>query len=354
MVNVLINGLILVICLVVAFLLSFDFTKNWIGMARRNGILGKDMNKYDKREVSDFGGMMPIVAIITAIFVYIFFNTFVFKNSSQSTELFVIIITVIVASLIGFFNDVLSMKVTKDKEIFAEFLGRKGRGIGGWKRMLFTLPAAIPLVVMNAGIDIISLPILGQVWIGLAYPLVVVTIAVVGATNGFNLLAGYNGLETGFGIIMFAGFGVLALATGQPWLALIAAIAILALIGFLIFNKFPAKVFPGDSLTFGIGALVACFAVFGNMEQFALFLFIPFIIEGFLKWRSKFKAQNFGRPTKDGYLEPKSKKIYSLTHFFLRFIKKIKPNHKVRETDVVWALWTLEILLVIIGILLVI
>jgi len=340
---------IIIVCLAFAFLVSLILTKKWITVAKAIGIIGKDMNKYKKPEAADFGGMMPMLAIVLALFLYIFFKTFLLQTSTHLIEILVICITLILAGLIGFMNDVLSLKMTKDKEMIAEKIFGKIRGMGGWTRMLLTIPIAIPLIIINAGQPFITVPFLGQVWIGLAYPLVIVTIAIVGATNGMNLLAGYNGLESWLGVVILFGLGIVSLFTGQLWLALIAAIIIFALAGFLVFNKFPAKVFPGDSLTFGLGALVACFAIMGNMEKFALFLFIPFIIEGILKARSGFKAENFGVPQKDGSLELSNKKIYSLTHFFLRFLKKVKSSHKVYEKDVVLGVVVLEIILVIIG-----
>lgn len=341
---------IVFICLVFAFLLSLLLTKRWISMAKVRGIVGKDMNKYDKRKVADFGGIAPVAAIIMSIFLYIFFKTFLLKSSTHLIEILVLTLTLVLACIVGFTNDLLSVKTGKDKEIFAEIVGKKiTRGLGGWTSMLLTLPVAIPLVVINAGSDVITLPFLGRVWIGLAYPLILIPLAIVGATNGYNLLAGYNGLESWLGIIIFFALGTMALITGQLWLTLIAAIIIFALAGFLVFNKFPAKVFPGDSLTFSLGALIACFAILGNMEKFALLIFTPYIVEGILKARSNFKAENFGLPQKDNSLEPPTKEIRSLTHFFLKFIKKIKPSHKVYEHEVVLALCALEIVLVIIG-----
>ena len=60
-----------------------------------------------------------------------------------------------------------------------------------------------------------------------------------------------------------------------------------ALIGFYIYNKFPAKVFPGDILTYSVGALIAGMAILGNFEKIAVFVFIPYIIETILKSRGK-------------------------------------------------------------------
>jgi len=80
-------------------------------------------------------------------------------------------------------------------------------------------------------------------------------------------------------------------------------------------------------------------------------LFIPFIIEGILKARSKFKAENFGIPQKDGSLEPPYKQTYSLTHLTLKLLKKIKPSKKVYETDVTISLFVFQLIFIILTIL---
>jgi len=340
---------IIIICLVFSFFASLFLTKRWILIAKQRGITGKDMNKRDKKKVADFGGIMPVITIVLALFLYIFFKTFVLKSSTQLVDILVITVTIILAGLIGFVNDILSLSMTKDVEIVSELIGKGGRGIGGWIRMLLTIPVALPLIVINAGHHFITVPILGHVWVGLAYPLVIVPIAIVGATNGTNLLAGYNGLESWLGVVIFFGFGVMSLITGQLWLVLVAAIVIFALLGFLVFNKYPSQVFPGDSLTFALGSLVACFAIVGNIEKFALILFIPFIIEGFLKWGSNFKAENFGKPRKDGSLKRPSKKIFSLTHLAIWIIEKIKPSHKAYEKEVILTIVFIEIIFIILG-----
>jgi len=205
-------------------------------------------------------------------------------------------------------------------------------------------------MVINAGQHVMSVPFIGAVDFGLFYPLVIVLVGVVGATNGYNLLAGYNGLEAGLGAIIFMALGIISMVTGQLWLALIAGIIVLALFAFLIFNKIPAKIFPGDSLTYSLGALLACFAILGNIERAAIILFIPFIIEGILKARSKFKAENFGKVNKDNSIDMPYQKIYSLTHLSIVVLKKIKPSRKVYERDVVLSLCLVEIIFAIIAV----
>jgi UDP-N-acetylglucosamine--dolichyl-phosphate N-acetylglucosaminephosphotransferase len=233
--------------------------------------------------------------------------------------------------IIGFIDDVLGWK----------------KGLKQWQKALMTLPIAIPLMVLNAGQHTMNVPFFGNIDFGWVYPILFVPIAILGTTNGFNILAGYNGLEAGLGTIIFSFLGVIALKSGSTWLAVIAGIIVFSLIGFLMFNWYPSRVFPGDSLTYSLGALIGVFAILGNMEKLALFVFIPFIVEGILKARSRLKAENFGIPKKDGSLESRYDKNYSLTHVAIRILKATKG--KATEKDVVYLIWSFELILVVIA-----
>ena len=160
---------------------------------------------------------------------------------------------------------------------------------------------------------------------------------VMGVTNGFNQLGGLNGLEAGMGAVMLTVLGILGFYTQQYWLVFICFSSSVALITFLFFNWYPAKIFPGDSLTLGISALIISVAIWGNLLWAAILLFIPYFLELFLKARSRFKAECFGEPVKDPLgrvilLKP-YKKVYSMTHFLM----------PATETDIVISLMLMEI-----------
>jgi UDP-N-acetylglucosamine--dolichyl-phosphate N-acetylglucosaminephosphotransferase len=315
--------------LVLAFCIAVLLTNAWIKVAKKNGIQGKDMNKYSKTPVSEAGGIAVVMTIIFSTLFYIFIKTFLLKTETHLIEITILIITLLLACFIGFIDDILGWK----------------KGLKQWQKLLMTLPVAIPLVVINAGEHLMSLPFFGEINFGLIYPLILIPLAVMGTSNGYNILAGYNGLETELGVVIFSVFGIASFATGQVWLTLLAGIIIASLLGFLMFNKYPARIFPGDSLTYSLGALITCFAIFGNLEKMAIILFIPFILEGVLKLRSRLKAENFGIPNKDNSLEAPYKQTYSLTHFAIKFLKKIKPSHKVYEKEVVFLIVFIEIIL---------
>ena len=116
-----------------------------------------------------------------------------------------------------------------------------------------------------------------------------------------------------------------------------------SLIVFYFYNRFPAKIFPGDILTYSIGALIAIMAILGNFEKIAVFIFIPYILETFLKLRGNLKKQSFAKPNKDNSLEIPYNKIYSLNHLSLFILKKIK--RKVYEREVVYSIFIFQIVL---------
>ncbi|MCL6500640.1 MAG: glycosyl transferase family 4 [Candidatus Pacearchaeota archaeon] len=323
--------LIALLHVIVVFFVCLGLVKWWISIAKKNKLEGADLNKFKKPLVAEAGGIAVVISIVLTIMLYVFFKTFILVAPTNLIEILVLTITLLLACFIGFVDDILGWK----------------KGLKGWAKILMTVPIAIPLMVINAGQSTMSVPFLGAVDFGLLYPLFLVLIGVVGATNGYNLLAGYNGLEAGLGVIIFMTLGAISFIEGKLWLVLIATIIVFALLAFLVFNKFPAKVFPGDSLTYSLGALIACFAILGNIEKAAFILFLPFIIEGILKARSKFKAENFGIPQKDNSLEAPYKQTYSLTHCMLKFLKKVKPCHKVYEKDIVAGLAISELVLAI-------
>src|SRR5207237_447238 len=98
--------------------------------------------------------------------------------------------------------------------------------------------------------SIVGLPFVGQIDLGIIYSLLLVPLAIIGTSTTFNFLAGFNGLEAGQGIIILSALGVLAFFTGSHWLTLVAFCMVASLLAFLFFNFSPAKVFPGDVLTY--------------------------------------------------------------------------------------------------------
>ena len=192
-----------------------------------------------------------------------------------------------------------------------------------------------------------NLPFFGVANLGILYPLLVIPIGIVGATTTYNFLAGYNGLEAGQGIIILSTLAFVTHKTGNSWLSIIALCMVAALIGFYIFNKNPARIFPGDVLTYSIGILIGGIAILGNIERLTILLFIPYIIETVLKSRGKLKKHSFGKLNSDGSLDQPYEKIYGLEHLAIKILKKLKPSKKVYENDVVYLIHAFQIFIVL-------
>ena len=309
---------------ILAFFVSLIVAKPIIRYLKTIGLVVKDMNKQNKPLVPISGGLIVFSGIIVGIFAYIFVQTFIFKGQLYFVEIFAFLTTIFLITFIGLIDDLL---IKKSKIASA--------GLKQWQKPLLTLIASIPFVVTNAGVTKMSLPFIGTIDFGLLYPLVLVPIGVVGASNMVNMLAGYNGLEAGLGIIYFGMLGAYAYVHEIYIAALICFVLVGSLLAFLIFNFYPAKILPGDSLTYLLGASLASVAILGNMEKAALICAIPFFIEFLLKARSKFKADSYGY-FKQGKIFSKYKKIYSLPHIFAR-------TGKFNEWQIVLFCWLVEL-----------
>lgn len=303
----------------VSAITSVFLTKSLIQFFKRNEIIALDLHKKNKPKISNSGGIPVSVSLIIGLMFFVAIQTFIFSVTNQMVYLFASILTILLITLVGFFDDLNRNEVVKGES-------KIRKGLRQWQKPLFTLPAAIPLMVVNAGETAMTIPLIGPINFGIIYPLILIPIGVVGAANAINLLAGFNGSEAGMGIIYCLFLGIYAFLHNELVSAAIFLSTVGALIGFLKYNWFPAKILSGDSLTYCLGAVVASGVIIGNMERAGIIAMAPFIIEFLLKLRSKFKASCLGKLRNDGKLDPPyGKSIYSWTHIIMnlgRFTEK--------------------------------
>ncbi len=316
------------ILFLVGFMVTYLLVRPWMKIASKFSLVGRDMNKHSRPEIPEAGGIAFIIGLCFALLGLVFIKTFVFAESSNVIFTFAIITTLLLSGFIGFIDDVLGWKV----------------GLRQKHKFLLTIPMALPLMVVNSGHSVMKIPLIGGVDFGLFYPLLIVPVGIVGAANGFNLLAGFNGLEAGMGAIILSALGYVAWARGLYWVSLVAVMVVASLLAFLAFNKYPSKIFPGDSLTYTTGAMIAAVAILGNMEKMAIALFAPYIIEFILKLRSGLKAECFGTPDEKNMLSPPGGKCCSLTHVVMKYSPKIF-GRKIREYEAVMVFYAAEIIL---------
>ena len=319
--------ILLLVSVLIGFSLAFVFLPRWIKKCRQVGLMWEDMNKEGHpRNAAGSGGVVVVLSFVLGVLFYVAVRTFVLNGNGETLEIFSLLSVILILTIIGMTDD---------------FLGWRHGGLSARLRVFLALMASVPLVVINAGNSLIRVPFVGTFDVGLIYPLIIIPLGIAGVATTYNFLAGFNGLEAGQGIIILSFLSLIAYVTGSPWLALIGLIMAASLSAFYFYNRFPAKVFPGDSLTYAVGALMACMAILGNFEKIALFVFIPYIIEIGLKLRGGLKKQSFGIPENNGLKLP-YKKIYGITHLSILVLSRFKK--KVTEKDAVYLIFIFQIM----------
>ncbi len=327
---------VLLLTVFFSFFCTFLVLPLWIKKAWQIKLIWNDMNKpQHPKNVAGSGGLIVVFGFILGVLSYIAIRTFYFKNDgSVIGYLFAAILVVLLSSIVGLVDDL---------------FGWQRGGLSIRSRLLIVIFSAIPLMVINSGDSAVILPFIGSINLGLLYPLLFIPIGIVGATTTFNFLAGYNGLEASQGIIILSALAVVTWITGSSWISVVALCMVAALVAFYIFNHNPARVFPGDVMTYAVGALIASIAILGNVEKIAIVFFIPYIIETVLKSRGKLDKHSFARVNKNGGLEMPYEKIYGLEHLAIYILKKIRPEKEVRENHVVYMINAFQLFIIAIG-----
>ena len=320
---------------VVSFLLTLFITPRMMRFLKGCGIVGIDQQKKGRPVLPTSGGICVAFGLIGGLMTYIAAEKFVYGNANL-TMLLAASSTIMIITLIGILDD-LNIKREKKKDTSGTVEYRVG--LPQWLKPLLTLPAAVPLMAVAAGDSLMTIPFIGiNIQFGILYPLLLVPLAVVCVSNTNNMLAGMNGLEAGMGFVASLAVGLYAFAAGRTEGAIIALMLSAALLAFLRYNRFPARMLPGDSLTYLIGATFVTAVVIANVEMFAVIVYIPWIIEAFLKLRGRFAMASLGILQKDGTLKSQYKKIYSLTHVVMK-------SGRFTEKQVTEILVSIEILI---------
>ncbi len=310
--------------IIVSFLITILTLPYWIRRAGNAKLVGPDVHKKDSPKVAELGGLCVVAGFLVALLFFVATKVFIYQWPENLLQIFATIAAILIATMIGFVDDILGWKI----------------GLRARYKVALTFFISLPIVVINAGQATMNLPFVGLVDFGFLYPLVLIPIAVIGTSNGFNMIAGYNGLEAGQGMIILTTLAIITYISGDSYAAFIASCMIAAILAFYIFNSYPAKIFPGDTFTYTVGALIAIVAILGNVEKYAVILFIPYFIELILKARGKFIKESFATVQSDGSLEKRYGQWYGIEHIALDLMKKIKG--KATEQSVVYAIFLFQ------------
>ncbi|CAM2732330.1 MULTISPECIES: glycosyltransferase family 4 protein [Staphylococcus] len=144
-------------------------------------------------------------------------------------------------------------------------------------KLIGQILAATVVVSYGVTIDFISLPIGPTIHFGwLGIPITIFWIVAI--TNAINLIDGLDGLAAGVSVIALATIAFIAILQGNIFIIMICSVLIGSLLGFLVFNFHPAKIFLGDSGALLIGFIIGFVSLLGFKNITFISLFFPIVI----------------------------------------------------------------------------
>lgn len=168
---------------------------------------------------------------------------------------------------------------------FDDYLNaRTGEGIRARQKLLWQIVVGVGVawqIQSTYHITGIRVPFVGDVPVDPAVYVPFAAFAIVAASNGVNITDGLDGLAGGTLAFAFVSFLIIGLINQpeQPNIALLCALIIGALLGFLWFNVHPAQVFMGDSGSLAFGATLAVIALIGGQILVLPLVGLVFVME---------------------------------------------------------------------------
>ena len=298
---------IAIICGLLSFLVTRLTMPKIIKKLEAAEIVGKDIHKSWKPVVAEMGGFGILFGFIIGMF------SGIYMHDVLTFPLIIVLLVILLVGIIGIVDDLLALS-SKEK-FFLLFL------------------AGLPLI-----------------WaappnVGLIY-LIVIPIALSIGSNLTNMLAGLNGIESGLGVISMTSLTIACIILGKYDVTIISMSMLGSLIAFLYFNRYPAKIFPGDTGTLIIGAAIVSIAFIGRVKLIAFIVLMPNIIDAILKFYSAgVMNRQQQKPTQlndEGKLVRPEKGFKSLIRLVLR-----RP---IAEKDAVKIIWGIGMVFGVLGI----
>lgn len=259
--------------LMIGFILSILVGLVFIPFVKKIGIgqqVSHSLKKHLKKEgTPTMGGFIFIIPTLLAIlFLWLY-------GSLEITSNIIIVVFVFISyALLGFVDDYLKVKYKNNQGLSRLF-----------KLLIQTLIALVffYIFIRNGGQPTIEISFLNfNINLGWIYGLFILFL-LVGTSNAVNLTDGLDGLAGGLSAISFLAYGLIAWSTswlvGNTEIAVFCFILVGSLLGFLLFNTHPAKVFMGDTGSMALGATLAAIAILTRHEISLAVIGGVFVIE---------------------------------------------------------------------------
>jgi len=235
--------LFLIIIFIVGFFITYFILPHIINLMKKKGYVGYDIHKNARPEIPESGGLSIVIGFtVTTILLMIFFIDFF-------NEILIFLLTVLLAAAIGFIDD--------RKKLRSRY------------KIILSIFSGIPFFLANfsgfVNISSPTIPILDRTRLTIIYPILIPIIIAI-STNTVNMLEGYNGEGSGTCLIAACFLLICSIIWDSTEGVLFTIPVIAVLIPFFIYNKYPAKIFPGDIGTLSMGAMIACIMLFSSLE----------------------------------------------------------------------------------------
>lgn len=249
--------LVFLIALVLSIILGFPLLFLCRKLKMSQTILHYVDNHAGKNGTPTMGGWIFILpCIITSL---------IFVSKDFYTSL--IILTVMLGyALLGFFDDFIKVRYRKNEGLkpYQKIVGQVGISLIISLFVYFNIGSELNLFGLSINLGIFIIPF--------------IIIFYVAVTNSVNLIDGLDGLAEGVSQNYLLFFGIILTLLSLRSYAVISFAMVGALLGFKIFNCFPAKIFMGDTGSLGLGGLIASLAVFSKLELIMPIIGIMFVL----------------------------------------------------------------------------
>ncbi len=210
------------------------------------------------------GGVMILFSIIVTTLVM----TGKFNEPTMTT--YMLLFVTVGFGLLGFLDD------------FIKVVMKRNLGLTSLQKLIGQIIISIIFFIVLKQFDFsttIEIPIVNYSFdLGYFYAFFIV-FWLVGFSNAVNLTDGLDGLVSGTSAIAFGAFAVLAWSQSQFEVAIFSVAIVGAVLGFLVFNAHPAKVFMGDTGSLALGGAIAGIAIMTKLEIILLVIGGVFVIE---------------------------------------------------------------------------
>ena len=218
-----------------------------------------------KKGTPTMGGISFIISIVISLVIAMFLD------SENMKYYFLFIYTTISFSIIGYIDDMLIV------------VKKKNDGLAPRKKLmlqiLFSVIFYVLVTFIYKDINYIHIPVFDyKLNISYLY-LIFVVFWQTGFSNAVNLTDGLDGLATSVTIITTSTFALLAYKENNFPVLVFCLTIVGALIGFLLFNRNPAKIFMGDTGSLALGGILAAISVILHKEIVFLFIGLVYILE---------------------------------------------------------------------------